>query len=59
MATTPQYNTGYNTQQPQIYHQSLNNDIINKSRCEIDEMLLKDKPTSPMLLYMMDGRAFG
>jgi len=58
MARSSQYNAG-RTQQPQNYHQSLNNEIINKSRCEIDEMLLKDKPSSPMLLYMMDGRAFG
>lgn len=59
MSTYPQYNAGHSTHQPQNYIQSLNTEIINKSTCEIDEMLLKDKPASPMLLYMMDGRAFG
>jgi len=59
MPLLTQYKAGQNTQQPPNYYQSLNNEIINKTTCEIDEMLLKDKPTSPMLLYMMDGRAFG
>jgi len=59
MAPNPKYNAGHSMQVPENYHQSLNTEIINKSTCEIDEMLLKDKPTSPMLLYMMDGRAFG
>jgi len=57
--TYPQTNAGHNTQKHPEYYQSLNSEIINNTTCEIDEMLLKDKPTSPMLLYMMDGRAFG
>jgi len=60
MATYPEHYAGHSTQPPANYHQSLNTEIINNSTCVIDEMLLKDKPTSPMLLYMMnDGRAFG
>jgi len=52
MATYPDQYAGHSPQ-------PLNTEILNESTCEIDEMLLKDKPSSPMLLYMMDGRAFG
>jgi len=41
------------------YNTNLNNQIVNTNKCELEEALLKDKPTSPMLLYMMDGRTFG
>jgi len=58
-ATYPEFNPDNERPQPQNYYSSLNNEIINTNTCEIDELLLSEKPSSPMLLYMMDGRAFG
>jgi len=58
-ATYPEFNPAYQTPQPQSDYEPLNNEVISTNTCEIDRVLLSEKPSSPMLLHMMDGIAFG